>query len=185
MSADANDEVSVDELLGLTAPGPSASPEAPADPVVGTPAAEESGVSHVPTATEAPQMGPEGGEGQAPPQSPPVAAQEPETPVEEFLVHFLDDGLTLAGKVWYRGQTLLVDSKVRSRTTDRLGRCVLDLTAEQQTAKWGRPKFGRGPWPGEQWTDPKAAEAEARRAGKLPTDAASGEITQADLPKDV
>ena len=71
---------------------------------------------------------------------------------DNILIHFLEDGLTALGKVWYRGQELEFarDSAAYRDTCDRYGRTWLDLRRDEsrQIDKWGRVMFREGPWPG-------------------------------------
>lgn len=65
-------------------------------------------------------------------------------------IHFVDDGFTGLGKIWYRGEELTVapGSPNWDALTDRtLGRMVLQLNEAEQVARWGRRLFAPGPWP--------------------------------------
>jgi hypothetical protein len=71
-------------------------------------------------------------------------------------VHFVADGLTVhtgAGfrseaQVMRRGQTLVVTPEVREANTGRDGRCIFDLTEEQQRARFGgKIMFRSGAFP--------------------------------------
>ncbi len=79
--------------------------------------------------------------------------EEPSAPGEDTIViHFVADGFTALGQVWYRGQELEFtrDSRAYNDTCDRLGRSWLDLRADPaaQEARYGEEKFRPGPWPG-------------------------------------
>lgn len=74
-------------------------------------------------------------------------AQDRYAPVadeKKILVHFVNDGLTWAGKVWYRGQELEIgpsdprwQSALRWITLDKVG----------QMNRYGKLMFEPGPWP--------------------------------------
>lgn len=86
-------------------------------------------------------------------------------PVEEYdsvesngqniLIHFVDDGFTALGKVWYRGQELEIEpgSQSYKDTCDRLGRTWLSLRDDEseQIERYGRVMFRSGPWPGKSY----------------------------------
>lgn len=69
--------------------------------------------------------------------------------VDSRTVHFVEDGLTLLGKVWMRGETLTIGpgSSNWPQLLDRDGANALDLTEVQQVKKWGKRFFAPGPWP--------------------------------------
>ena len=64
---------------------------------------------------------------------------------EAVLIHFVADGLTAFGQVWYRGQELAIGP-----SHPRWGEAVgwITLTRFQQVDRWGEQKFDFGPWPG-------------------------------------
>lgn len=74
-----------------------------------------------------------------------------------ILIHFLEDGFTALGQVWYRGQELEMarDSSSYRDTCDRRGRSWLDLRADEfaQVERWGKVMFRQGPWPGKSYED--------------------------------
>lgn len=76
---------------------------------------------------------------------------------ETILLHFLEDGVTLGGVVWYRGQEIefVVGSEAHQQQFDRVGKSWLDLVGdpEAQYARWGKRMFAPGPWPGRPWGD--------------------------------
>jgi hypothetical protein len=64
---------------------------------------------------------------------------------EAVLIHFVADGLTAFGSVWYRGQELQIGPG-HPRWEEALG--WITLTRFQQVERWGEQKFDFGPWPG-------------------------------------
>lgn len=67
--------------------------------------------------------------------------------------HALASGLTVTlgewneAKVLYRGQEFTVTAEQYEFTKDKLGRSWLDLTPEEQEARWGKQQFAEGPTP--------------------------------------
>jgi hypothetical protein len=64
---------------------------------------------------------------------------------QAVLIHFIEDGLTAFGRVWYRGQELEIGpghprwpEAVSWITLNRIG----------QLERWGKTYFEHGPWPG-------------------------------------
>lgn len=93
-----------------------------------------------------------------------------------ILIHFLEDGFTAWGQVWYRGQEveIAVPSKHYDLTKGIDGVSWLDdLLGPQnemrQARRWGRVMFREGPWPGDPWNDATAQQAEAARRRQPPT----------------
>lgn len=64
---------------------------------------------------------------------------------EAVLIHFVADGLTAFGQVWYRGQELAIGPD-HPRWAEALGWITLDKYG--QIDRWGEQKFDFGPWPG-------------------------------------
>jgi hypothetical protein len=64
---------------------------------------------------------------------------------ESVLIHFVADGLTAFGTVWYRGQELAIGPD-HPRWPEAVG--WITLTRFQQVERWGEQKFDHGPWPG-------------------------------------
>lgn len=62
-----------------------------------------------------------------------------------ITVHFVDDGLTLLGKVWYRGEELTINPH-----TNQWNEAVEVLTLDEfaQEERWGRRFFRMGLWRG-------------------------------------
>lgn len=106
-------------------------------------------------------------------QGPPViAGTEPTVSesgaFEPRLIHFLEDGFTAFGVLWYRGQTMLVDEVAYKGTKGTDGTSWLDRNRGEQYEAWGRQMFDDGPWPYSKYEDPKAQAAEDARAGRPP-----------------
>lgn len=77
---------------------------------------------------------------------------------EVIRVHFLEDGLTVNGKIMYRGDEMefVVGSQAWKDTFDRFGRSTwLDLRRSEfdQVDRWGKIMFRGGPWPGKTYAD--------------------------------
>lgn len=105
---------------------------------------------------------------------------------DTILLHFLEDGFTIAGNIWYRGQEIefVKGSPAYEQQKDKNGDSWLDLLHDPagQYRRWGRQMFAPGPWPGASWeeagtflTDPEeiaaakaGAEAERRRNRRAP-----------------
>jgi hypothetical protein len=64
---------------------------------------------------------------------------------EAVLIHFVADGLTACGQVWYRGQELAIGPE-HPRWPEVVG--WITLNRWQQIERWGEHKFDFGPWPG-------------------------------------
>ncbi len=88
---------------------------------------------------------------------------------ENIVIHFLEDGLTALGKVWYRGDELefAPNSQAYKDTCDRNGRSWLSLRSDEfgQVDRWGKVMFRNGPWPGKTYADGKF---EAMRSDRDP-----------------
>lgn len=110
---------------------------------------------------------------------------------DNIVIHFVNDGLTALGQVWYRGQDLEIapGSPAYRETCDRNGKSWLALRGDPaaQEARWGREYFREGPWAGKSYVDAegsferlenvvpptreeleKAAQAEAARRRAAP-----------------
>lgn len=74
-----------------------------------------------------------------------------------IVIHFLEDGFTALGNVWYRGQELEFEpgSQAYKDTFNRRGQSWLDLRNDEfaQVERWGRIVFRNGPWPGKRYVD--------------------------------
>lgn len=74
-----------------------------------------------------------------------------DAPEEDVVViHFLRDGLTAFGKVWYQGEELTIQRGTGwwDATKNRDGDSWVETTEEQQVEKWGEPRFRLGHWAG-------------------------------------
>lgn len=88
------------------------------------------------------------------PQAAPLASPGDD---KNILIHVREDGVTMLGKVWYRGEELEFEpgTQAYKDTFDRSGRSFLDLRDDEfaQMEKWGRVLFRGGPWPGKTYAD--------------------------------
>lgn len=86
-------------------------------------------------------------------------------------IHFIGDKVTALGRQWYRGQQIRfeVGSQAYKDTQDRYGYSWLSMTDEDQVNRWGDVMFRRGPWPGKDYEDPQATQAEKNRKMAAPT----------------
>lgn len=102
---------------------------------------------------------------------PVVVAPSPFVEGETILIHVREDGFTANGRVWYRGQELefVVGEEHYQDTVDRHGKSWLSLDENDQIHQYGQVMFGRGEWPGGQYENEKASEAERRRGRTPPT----------------
>jgi hypothetical protein len=69
---------------------------------------------------------------------------------EAVLIHFIADGLTAMGQVWYRGQELQIGPD-HPRWPEVRG--WITLSRFEQVERWGEQKFDFGPWPGRRYAD--------------------------------
>lgn len=104
---------------------------------------------------------------------------------DKILIHILEDGITLQGEVWYRGQEIefTVGSMAHKQTFNKHGKSWLDLADDEdaQYERWGKLYFRSGPWRGRKLSQvtmsdlpPDATEADLeriRRAEKKRRDA--------------
>ena len=63
---------------------------------------------------------------------------------EAVLIHFVEDGLTAFGRVWYRGQELAIGPD-HPRWAEARGWVTLDKAGQYE--RWGKQYFDSGPWP--------------------------------------
>jgi hypothetical protein len=73
---------------------------------------------------------------------------------EVITIHFIEDGLTVFGRVWYRGQELAIGPD-HPRWPEAVGWITLDRAGQYN--RWNRQYFDRGPWPFQRsYVDPAA-----------------------------
>lgn len=105
----------------------------------------------------------------------PVAGGEP------ILIHVLEDGFTVLGRVWFRGQEIEFDpgGAAYRDTCDRFGRSWLELRGDEfaQVERYGKVMFRVGPWPGKSYLDAAKVPFEALK----PLSGSSVVPTQAEL----
>ena len=80
-------------------------------------------------------------------------AQQPDYVPPEgktVLIHFIEDGLTFAGQVWYRGQEIEI-GPAHPRWEQARAWILLDRFG--QIERWGKQFFDRGPWRGRGYLD--------------------------------
>ncbi len=89
---------------------------------------------------------------------------------DTILIHVLKDGFTALDRVWYRGQEIEFEKGGRAyeQTKDRNGLSWLTFDDTEQMQRWGDVSFRRGPWPGANWSETAASEAERKRARRAP-----------------
>jgi hypothetical protein len=84
-----------------------------------------------------------------------------------ILIHFLEDGFSALGQVWYRGQELEFEagSPAYRDTCDRRGWSWLELRHDEfaQVERYGKVMFRSGPWPGKSYEDAVKAQFETVR----------------------
>lgn len=109
----------------------------------------------------------------------PVGTKQVKTP-EGRVFHVLKDGFTVLGKVWYRGEEIVLDDAAYEETKDMNGHSWADLTEKDQYEKWDDLYFAPGPWPhkGYDLDDPslteedraklRAAEEKRRQRAAMP-----------------
>lgn len=94
----------------------------------------------------------------------------PAVSADRIIIHFVRDGFTHAGRIWYRGQELAFDPGTQpyEDTKDRYGFSWLDLDEMGQAASYGHVFWRKGPWPGKRFDDPTAEAKERQRAMAAP-----------------
>lgn len=78
-----------------------------------------------------------------------ITEGDPNDP-ESVMINFVDDGLTLLGRTWTRGEELAVKkgSDEWKQTLDGRGRSILEYSEKEQLARWQRRIFSQGAWLG-------------------------------------
>lgn len=99
-------------------------------------------------------------------------AQQGDLGVEGSIhVHFVDDGFTILGKVWYKGEELVVSPGTPEwdEIHDRNGNTTLLLDEWQQMDRYGRRLFAPGPWGGRGYDvdDPSLTDEDRSRLAAL------------------
>lgn len=116
--------------------------------------------------------------------------KDPEPEVEQptdgdsIVIHFLEDGLTVNGRVRYRGDELefpLASAAYRD-TFNRHGRTWLDLRHDEfaQADRWGKIMFRNGPWPGKTYADGKWETMRAEKGDAMLAPPSAAEIEAAE-----
>jgi len=82
---------------------------------------------------------------------------------ESVLIHFVEDGFTFAGQVWYRGQEIEIGPD-HPRWQEVLGWITLDKY--QQIDRYGKQYFDHGPWPGRRSYTEAAGQFERLYSGR-------------------
>ena len=100
----------------------------------------------------------------------PETLEQSEAGGEGILIHFVEDGFTAQGRIWYRGQELEFDKEGRAydQTKDRNGDSWLDLSEDEQIDRYGKVYFKPGPWRGKDYDESNAQQAERRRNRAAP-----------------
>ena len=84
---------------------------------------------------------------------------------ENILVHFVRDGFTDLGNIWYKGQEVEVEPGTENY---RSAKKWADYTEDEQIEYYGAVYFRKGPWKGKNYEDEAAAKAEKRRNRAAP-----------------
>lgn len=89
---------------------------------------------------------------------------------DSILIHFVEDGFTAQGRIWYRGQELefALGGEAYEQTKNRYGVSWLDMTEDEQLDRYNTVYFRRGPWRGKDWDLAEAATAERKRNRAAP-----------------
>lgn len=89
---------------------------------------------------------------------------------DSILIHFIEDGFTTQGRIWYRGQEVefALDGAAYEQTKNRYGQSWLDLSEDDQLDMYGKIYFRRGPWRGKTYDEEQAAAAERKRNRAAP-----------------
>lgn len=100
------------------------------------------------------------------------------------VIHFVEDGFTFSGQIWYRGQEIefVVGSPAWEASVRRGNWVPLAFDEQAQILRYGRVMFKPGPWPGlgydaaeyekgkkiDPATAQQAADKEAKRHRNVP-----------------
>lgn len=118
-------------------------------------------------------------------KDPEVEFEAAPTNGDNIIIHFLDDGFTALGQVWFRGQELefAPNGGPYRDTCDRYGNSWLDLRANEfaQVERWGRVMFRPGPWPGKTYLEASKVPYDALKA--VGGDGVVGRPSETDLEK--
>jgi hypothetical protein len=92
-------------------------------------------------------------------ETPPIHVNAAEN---EVVIHFVDDGFTFGGAVYYRGQELSLNP---------LDHPWVNMPRTRQIQKWGKQLFAKGAWPygGFNLNDPELSDEDKARLLTLPT----------------
>lgn len=85
----------------------------------------------------------------------------------ERVIHFVADGFTGQGRVWYTGQTVSFGTASYEQTKDKFGVSWVDMDERAQFKRYGKVYFRPGAWEGATYGDEVAAE-DARRGTAAP-----------------
>lgn len=68
----------------------------------------------------------------------------------KVVIHFVEDGFTFSGQIWYRGQEIefIVGSPTWEASVRRGNWVPLAFDEQAQIRKYGKVMFKPGPWPG-------------------------------------
>lgn len=89
-----------------------------------------------------------------------------------FYIHFIADGLTAFGKVWYTGEEIPFDGRNGSafrQTINRLGESWVDMTEDEQIDRYGKIMFRHGPWRGARFEDEALQKKAEKARRKIPS----------------
>lgn len=81
--------------------------------------------------------------------APVIKPVDPGTPGAR-VIHFMEDGFTALGKIWYRGEEFhfVEGSENHLETVNKHGISWTDMTEDEQYEKYGKRYFREGPWRG-------------------------------------
>jgi hypothetical protein len=81
---------------------------------------------------------------------------------DAVTIHFVEDGFTALGRVWYRGMELTLgrSSPGWNAALDREGNGWFQMPEDEQDRRFGKVMFRPGPWPGEPWSEEQRSSFE-------------------------